>query len=95
MSITSDLSGAQQKATEIKSAVSVLSSTSTINNDSRTTVAGNANAQEVIERVQGTTQKIMEAINSASSNLQSVAEEFAAVDKKGSDIFSDLFDEVK
>lgn len=83
----SDLSGASQKATELQQAVNLLSNASTITLDTQTTVSGNSNAQDIIQKSQSTAQQITEAITTASNNIKSVATEFEAVDQKGSNLF--------
>lgn len=62
--IKSDLSGAQQKATALKSATDIMIQSSSITNetDTQTTVAGNTNAQEAIQIAQGTAKQISLAI---------------------------------
>ncbi|KMN42953.1 TIGR04197 family type VII secretion effector [Bacillus paramycoides] len=84
--IKSDLSGAQQKATALKSATDIMIQSSLISNetDTQTTVAGNANAQEVIQIAQETAKQIALAISTAANNIHSVAENFEAMDQSAS-----------
>lgn len=81
MAIQSDLAGASQKATALKNATDKLIQQSNINNDTQTTVVGNDNAQEAITTAQETATKIAQAVFLASSNLQSVAKDFEALDQ--------------
>lgn len=81
MAIQSDLAGASQKATALKNATDRLIQQSNINNDTQTTVVGNDNAQEAITAAQETATKIAQAVFLASSNLQSVAKDFEALDQ--------------
>ncbi|MGX7417537.1 TIGR04197 family type VII secretion effector [Carnobacterium gallinarum] len=80
--IKSDFGGANQKATALKSATDKLVQSTSVTNDTQTTVLGNANAQEVIQQAQETARQVAEAIISASSNLQSVAEGFQELDQQ-------------
>lgn len=80
MKILSDLAGASQKATALKNAADKLIQQSNINNDTQTTVAGNTNAQEALAAAQETAAKTAQAVFAASNNLQSVAEDFQALD---------------
>jgi type VII secretion effector (TIGR04197 family) len=82
MAIKSDFTGASQKATALKSATDKLIQSASITEDTKTTVAGNTNAQEAIATAQETATQIAQAIFLASSNLQSVAKEFEALDQK-------------
>ncbi|MGX7203139.1 type VII secretion effector [Enterococcus plantarum] len=81
MAIQSDLAGASQKATALKNATDKLIQQSNINSDTQTTVVGNDNAQEAITTAQETATKIAQAVFLASSNLQSVAKDFEALDQ--------------
>lgn len=81
MAIQSDLAGASQKATALKSATDRLIQQSSINNDTQTTVVGNDNAHEAITTAQETATKIAQAVFAASSNLQSVAKDFEVLDQ--------------
>lgn len=81
MAIKSDLAGASQKATTLRSATDRLMQQSSINNDTQTTVVGNDNAQEAITAAQETATKIAQAVFTASNNLQSVAKDFEALDQ--------------
>ncbi|EOL43048.1 type VII secretion effector [Enterococcus phoeniculicola] len=80
MGILSDLTGATQKATALKNATDRLIQQTTITNDTQTTVAGNSNEQEAVTTAQETAIKIAQAVVIASNNLQSVAEDFQALD---------------
>jgi type VII secretion effector (TIGR04197 family) len=81
MAIKSDLTGASQKAIALKNATDRLIHQSRISNDTQTTVVGNDNAQEAITTAQETATKIAQAVFLASSNLQSVAKDFEALDQ--------------
>jgi type VII secretion effector (TIGR04197 family) len=81
MTIQSDLAGASQKATALKNATDKLIQSSSVLEDTQTTVAGNTNAQEVIKLAQETATQIAQAVFFASSNLQSVAKDFEAMDE--------------
>jgi type VII secretion effector (TIGR04197 family) len=81
MTIQSDLAGASQKATALKNATDKLIQSSSVSEDTQTTVAGNTNAQEVIKLAQETATQIAQAVFFASSNLQSVAKDFEAMDE--------------
>ncbi|KPG72101.1 TIGR04197 family type VII secretion effector [Enterococcus sp. RIT-PI-f] len=80
MTVQSDLAGASEKATALKIATDKLIQQTSITNDTQTTVSGNSNAQEVITTAQETATKIAQAVFTASNNLQSVAEDFQALD---------------
>ncbi|MTD40260.1 TIGR04197 family type VII secretion effector [Erwinia sp. CPCC 100877] len=82
MTIQSDFTGASQKATALKGATDKLIQSASITKDTQTTVAGNTNAQEAITTAQETATKIAQAVFQASSNLQSVAKEFEALDQR-------------
>lgn len=81
MTIQSDFAGASQKATALKGATDKLIQSSSITKDTQTTVTGNTNAQEAITTAQETAKKIAQAVFQASSNLQSVAKDFEAMDQ--------------
>lgn len=81
MAIKSDLAGASQKATALRNATDRLIQQSSINNDNRTTVAGNTNAQVAITAAQETATKVAQAVFTASNNLQSVAKDFEVLDQ--------------
>ncbi|EUJ26943.1 hypothetical protein MFLO_13765 [Listeria floridensis FSL S10-1187] len=78
--ITSDLGQASEKATALQQAVSSLPTTVTVAKDEQTTVAGNTRAHEAIQAEMDATIQIAEALTTASANLQSVAQAFAAKD---------------
>ncbi|KMN45619.1 TIGR04197 family type VII secretion effector [Bacillus sp. LK2] len=84
--IKSDLSGAQQKATALKSATDMMIQSSSISSeaDTQTTVAGNKNAQEAIQIAQETAKQVALAIATAANNIHSVAENFEAMDQSAS-----------
>lgn len=80
--IESNLGDTQEKATALKNAADQLAETQSVENDTQTTVAGNANAQHAIATINGTAQEIAKAVLLASNNLRSVAEEFEALDRQ-------------
>lgn len=80
--IKSNFGNASQKATALKNATDKLIQPTSISNDNQTTVSGNLRAQEVIQQAQETARQVAEAILTASSNLQSVAEGFQAMDQQ-------------
>ncbi|MBC1358337.1 TIGR04197 family type VII secretion effector [Listeria booriae] len=80
--IQSDLDGASIKATALKNATDSIVASISITTDTQTTVAGNNSAVESIKIAQETAQQIARAVATASSNIQSVASSFEAVDKK-------------
>ncbi len=80
--IKSDFCGASQKATALKKTTSKLAQTILVVNDNQTTISGNINAQEAIQQAQETARQVAEAVTAASSNLQSVAEEFQVLDQQ-------------
>ncbi|MBS7576948.1 MULTISPECIES: TIGR04197 family type VII secretion effector [unclassified Enterococcus] len=82
--ISSDLGNAQAKATALKNATEKLEQTHTVTTDTKTTISGNTNAQEVIQQAKNATTQISEAILTASDSIHSVAKEFEAMDQKAS-----------
>lgn len=86
--IKSDITGASQKATALKKATDKLVKSSSVTTDTQTTVTGNTNALEAIKLAQQTSQQIAQAISSASANIQSVAQNFEALDQKTSQNFT-------
>lgn len=80
--LKSDLDKASQKATALKNATDTLIQPVVITADTQTTVAGNTNAQEALKSAQDTAKKIASAVSKASTNIQSVAKEFEALDAK-------------
>lgn len=81
MTIKSDFGGAQSKATALKNATDSILQSASLTNDTQTTVNGNTNAQEAITAAQETAKQIAAAISLASANIQSVAEDFEALDQ--------------
>jgi type VII secretion effector (TIGR04197 family) len=82
--ISSDLGNAQAKATALKNATERLKQTHIVTTDTKTTVSGNTNVQEVIQQAKTATTQISEAILIASDSIHSVAKEFEAMDQKAS-----------
>lgn len=80
--IKSDLSGASLKATALKNATDSISQSALPTTDTQTTVLGNSSALNAIEAAQTTAQQIASAVSLASANIQSVAENFEAMDNQ-------------
>lgn len=80
--INSDLSGARQKATALKSATDSLSQSIVATTDTQTTVLGNAEALKTITSAQITAKAIASAVSLAAANIQTVAENFDAMDNQ-------------
>lgn len=78
--ISSNSTVARQLATNIASALDGLGTSTAVSTDDQTTVAGNTNAQQAIQASRNASNLILGAIGTASTNLQSVATEFEAVD---------------
>lgn len=79
--IQNDATLASERATALANAVSALSSIGDILQDHRTTVLGNAQAHAMIEQSRGTALSMAKVISSMSSNIQSVSDQFQAVDR--------------
>ncbi|MGC6768144.1 TIGR04197 family type VII secretion effector [Enterococcus sp. LJL128] len=79
--INSNTQVAQQLASELLSALDVLNTSTSINQDGQTTVAGNDSAKEAIHAAQQAVTQVSSAIGNAAANLQSVAAEFDAKDR--------------
>ncbi|MBP1043761.1 TIGR04197 family type VII secretion effector [Vagococcus sp. BWB3-3] len=80
MTISSDLDVAIQRATAISQALTVLSEVGNPLLDTQTTVQGNRAAHDAIEATLTGGAEISAAVKTATSNLQSVAREFEAMD---------------
>ncbi|HBI5832328.1 TPA: TIGR04197 family type VII secretion effector [Listeria monocytogenes] len=79
--VTSDLGQAAEKATALHQAVSILQKQgTTTTKDEETTVGGNTQAHTAIQAEGKAVSQIASALTTASTNLQSVAEAFAAKD---------------
>lgn len=68
-------------ATDLANAVDALTNGSTATKDSSTTVAGNQDAHDAIDLAKQTAGQVAAAVQSAAANIQSVADEFEAVDQ--------------
>ncbi|MHC5218402.1 TIGR04197 family type VII secretion effector [Enterococcus sp. LJL128] len=79
--VSSDSIVARQLATAIASSLDGANSGGAILTDTKTTVAGNTNAQDAIQSMLSAQNKIIQAIGQASTNLQTVASEFEAADR--------------
>ncbi|MGX7417425.1 TIGR04197 family type VII secretion effector [Carnobacterium gallinarum] len=80
--LKSDLGGASQKATALKNATNTLIQPVVITEDTQTTVTGNTNGQVAIKSAQDKAKQIANAVVKASSNIQSIAKEFEALDEQ-------------
>lgn len=80
--LKSDLGGASQKATALKNATDTLTQPVVTTADTQTTVAGNTNGQAAIKSAQDKAKQLANAVTKASTNIQSVAKEFEALDAK-------------
>ncbi|MGM0216297.1 TIGR04197 family type VII secretion effector [Enterococcus sp. AZ109] len=85
--ISSDIGQAQQKATALRSASETLSTSASVNKDTQTTVIGNQSAHEAIDSLSSAAQRVASAVNSASGSIQSVAQNFQAIDQSGKNLF--------
>ena len=91
--LKSNVGLAQTKATALQTAVSDVLAFQSVTQDTQTTVQGNIKAHEVIEKEDSLGKEIALAVKEASKNLQSVAVEFEAMDKKiGQTLFKPNFD---
>ncbi|WP_273451889.1 TIGR04197 family type VII secretion effector [Streptococcus ferus] len=82
MTIQSSLSDAQVYATNIKQGSGTLGGVTQAQEDSLTTVSGNANAHEAMGADQTARQQISAALADMVTNINSVASEFEAVDQQ-------------
>lgn len=80
-SIQSEVNEASQKATALKSAAAKLAHSNSITEDTQTTVVGNQNAHQALQAEQKTALQIAQAVNQATENLKSVAQDFEALDQ--------------
>ncbi|MBC1446058.1 TIGR04197 family type VII secretion effector [Listeria welshimeri] len=79
--VASDLGQATEKATALQQAVSILEKQgTTVMKDEATTLGGNTQAHMAIQVEKEAVSQIASALTMASTNLQSVAEAFAAKD---------------
>jgi len=79
--IKSDILIAQQLATSLKNGGDGLASVSNASKDEKTKLLGNDSAHHAIDLSQSKAKAISEAIQSTCTNIQSVAEQFQAVDE--------------
>ncbi|WP_321386357.1 TIGR04197 family type VII secretion effector [uncultured Enterococcus sp.] len=80
-----------QKMSQAASALAGVATTGST--ASRTTVSGNSNAQQTIQRISQSGLRISNALTRDGNNIHSVAKEFSVIDQKigqGFDGFSDL-----
>ncbi|MBP1046683.1 TIGR04197 family type VII secretion effector [Enterococcus sp. BWM-S5] len=82
MSVRSNEEVAKQYATEIASALDLLSDCSDPELDSKTTVSGNDNAHQSFEKEKATIEAICSVISTDSKNFHSIAKEFKAMDER-------------
>lgn len=86
-SIDNNTEVAKMVASKIALSLDNLSGTGVITADTQTTISGNTKAQEAITDLSDVKNSILKAVGQASTNLQSVASEFEAVDKELRGIF--------
>lgn len=85
--IKSDKEVAQTHATALSTTSEGLSSQISVTKDEMTTVQGNNTAKDLIDNLISVSTEIKSAIQTAGSNLQSVASDFEVVDQAGADSF--------
>lgn len=88
MGIKSNLGIAQARATALKNATESLNSSSSADKDSQTTVLGNSKAHSAIDSTLNVAKIVSGAVTNASSNINTVAGNFEAVDQAGKTMFS-------
>jgi type VII secretion effector (TIGR04197 family) len=75
-------------ATSIARSLDDLSTGSVITTDTQTTISGNTTATEAIQALSDTTNSVLQAVGQASTNLQSIAANFEAMDQATRAIFT-------
>lgn len=90
-SIKSDLTTAHQRASEMKSATRNLSSLSSVDKSSKSTVAPVSEADQVNAKAEKFMGDIVSGFNSFQSKLSQVADEFEAQDKSLGSSFASPF----
>lgn len=89
--ISSDLDVASSRASALRNASSSLQRSVSVDKDHQTTIRGNEKAFGAINEAHQTAQSIVNAINGASAQLQTVATNFQATDNEASrTLFSPL-----
>lgn len=88
--ITSNSAVAKQIATAIAHSLDSTTHGNAILSDTQTTIAGNTHAQEAIQLMSHAQRKIGQAIGRASTNLQSVANEFEAADQATKQLMTNI-----
>lgn len=78
---------AQRHATNLSSSLVKLTSASAPIQDSTTTLLGNANIHQGIQKAREISQQLAFSVEGATKNLQSVAKEFQAIDLSGAQLF--------
>lgn len=79
--IRSNADDAQAIASAIEDSLNTLSGGVAITTDSHTTVAGNSTAHDLINQLKEFNTSLVEAVEQATMDIQSVASEFTAVDQ--------------
>ncbi|WP_321388119.1 TIGR04197 family type VII secretion effector [uncultured Enterococcus sp.] len=79
---------AKTVATQIFSVLDDLNASVVVERDENSTISGNVKAQEAINSVENAVSDTSLAIENLTNNLQSVANEFEAMDRKLRDAFS-------
>ena len=88
LTVKSDLSVSRQRASALKRSGEKLTSSGPVTIDLQTTVSGNESAQKTVKLTINVAKKITEVVNSSSSNINSVAKNFEAVDQAGRELFT-------
>lgn len=85
---------AQDIATNLANALQVIQNTKGTSLDTVSTIAGNQKAHEILAFYDSLVEDISGVVASATKNIQSVAEEFEAVDQKVQDEVGQHFDSI-
>jgi type VII secretion effector (TIGR04197 family) len=86
--IKSNTSTASLIATSIARSLDGLSTGGVITTDTQTTISGNTTAAEAIQAMSDATNSVLQAVGQASTNLQSIAADFEALDQATRAIFT-------
>jgi type VII secretion effector (TIGR04197 family) len=86
--IKSNTGTASLIATSIARSLDGLSTGGIITSDTQTTISGNTTAAEAIQAMSDTTNSVLQAVGQASTNLQSIAADFEAMDQATRAIFT-------
>lgn len=90
--IKSDLTLAQQYASDIATACQTLESIGEICKDSSTELDGNTSSHTAIDKASSLLSQVTGAVSDASEHLHSVASDFEAIDQSGADGFRGMYD---